>query len=260
MCPEAIFVLSDIRINGYLLAYSVGFFVTFGMAIVLAKEKGLPQMLVTDLSFLSAAAAYIGGRLYYAVLFQKLRGWDVFTGKGAASLGAIIGVLSVILLFVHIHPKTRSDPSDYTDISAPCIALYSVFARIGCFSAGCCHGKPAYELPWAVIFTHPSSGCIFKGIPVHPAQLYEIAGDMCIFILLLTVRNRPIFRGNLLWVYGLGYGLIRFVIEFYRGDVRPMIGALSWNQWICLCFMLTGGIMLVRRFMRRGALPLTSSS
>lgn len=255
MYPEPLFYISGAGFNCYLIAYSVGFFASFGLAMLLTKEKGLPQAVMADMCFLSAAAAYIGGRLYFASLFEKLSGWDLFTGSGVASMGAINGVLFIALIVVHVHPKTRCKPFDYMDIGVTCIPLYSIFARIGCFSAGCCHGKPAYNLPWAVIFSHPSSGCIFKGIPVHPTQLYLAAGNFCILILLLNLRNHPNFKGALLWVYLLCYGLLRFMIEFYRGDVRPMIGVLSWNQWICLGFVLIGGIMLARR---RRELPLIS--
>ncbi len=260
MYPEHLFSIFGVGINSYLLAYISGFFASIGLALVLTREKRLPHTLVIDLCFLVAAAAYTGGRLYYAVLFQKLSGWEVFTGRGVASIGAICGVLFAVLLFVRVHPKIRSQAFDYVDISVTSVALYSVFARIGCFSAGCCHGKPAYDLPWAVIFSKPSCGCIFKGIPVHPTQLYMAAGNFCILILLLRLRNRQNFRGNLLWVYGICYGLLRFAVEFFRGDVRPMIGALSWNQWICLGFVIIGSLMLVRKFRSLRALRLTPSS
>lgn len=98
-------------------------------------------------------------------------------------------------------------------------------------------------------FTHPATACIYKGLPVHPTQLYHVAANLTIFSLLMALRKRHSLKGTLIWVYFLAYGLLRFVVEFYRGDVRPMVGVLSINQVLCLVFIALGGGMLARRFL-----------
>jgi uncharacterized repeat protein (TIGR01451 family) len=122
--------------------------------------------------------------------------------------------------------------------------------RLGCFCAGCCHGSPAFGVPWAVTFNHPASACIYKGIPVHPAQLYMVVVALVTLAALLWCSRRPAFRGALVWVYLACYGGMRFGVEFWRGDVRPMLGGLAVNQWVCLLFALVGGAMLAWRFTR----------
>jgi phosphatidylglycerol:prolipoprotein diacylglycerol transferase len=119
-----------------------------------------------------------------------------------------------------------------------------VFARLGCFSAGCCYGKPAEDLWWAVTYPagHPSAG-----IPIHPTQLYEAAGMLVVLAILLGVRKVPSFRGKLIWVFLLAYGLLRFGIEFYRGHPRAMLGVLSLNQVVCIVFAVVGAFFLVRQ-------------
>jgi phosphatidylglycerol:prolipoprotein diacylglycerol transferase len=168
--------------------------------------------------------------------------------QGYWSIAAIIVLVCFLWVFAKLHPATREKPLEALDIDFPALALYGALARFGCFSAGCCHGKPAWDLPWAVVFDHPASSSIYRGIPVHPTQLYEAAGDLVIFSLLIALRNRPAFKGALIWVYLLAYGLLRFCVEFYRGDVRPMVGLLSLNQVICIAFIVIGSAMLARRF------------
>ncbi len=78
-------------------------------------------------------------------------------------------------------------------------------------------------------------------------QLYESLGCLLITLLLWSLHRRPEARGRLIWVYVLSYGLLRFGLEFFRGDVRPMVGALSLNQVVCLGFVVIGAALLAWR-------------
>ncbi len=69
-----------------------------------------------------------------------------------------------------------------------------------------------------------------------PGQLYESLGCLLISLALLSLRQHPALRGALVWIYLIAYGLLRFAIEFFRGDARPMLGILSLNQIFCLGF------------------------
>jgi phosphatidylglycerol:prolipoprotein diacylglycerol transferase len=100
-----------------------------------------------------------------------------------------------------------------------------------------------------VTFNHPATASIFRGIPVHPTQLYLAGGNLILFVFLLSLWNRPALRGAQVWMYLCAYGLLRFIVEFYRGDVRPMVGVLTLDQVICIGFLVVGGVMLARRFL-----------
>ena len=59
---------------------------------------------------------------------------------------------------------------------------------------------------------------VMHGIPVHPTQLYEVAGNLAIFAGLGVFYRRKRFDGQIFWLYVLSYGLLRFAVEFFRGD------------------------------------------
>ncbi len=87
-------------------------------------------------------------------------------------------------------------------------------------------------------------------LPVYPTQLMESAGELALFVLLLILRRNKRFHGQLLATWLVGYALLRFTVEFFRGDVirnflfkwpteaDPVI--LSTSQTVSLGIFLTG--------------------
>ncbi|MBW1767560.1 MAG: prolipoprotein diacylglyceryl transferase, partial [Deltaproteobacteria bacterium] len=97
------------------------------------------------------------------------------------------------------------------------------------------------EVPWAMVF--PSGG----PIPRHPSQLYEAALEgLLLFIILWKLKDRDFRPGTLIAVFLVGYGVMRFMVEFFR-QPDPQIGLL-WNfismgQVLCIAMILTGFIL-----------------
>ena len=58
------------------------------------------------------------------------------------------------------------------------------------------------------------------GVPVHPTQLYESFLALGVFLFLLWFRHRQKFPGQILGIYLLLAGAVRFLVEFWRGDER----------------------------------------
>ena len=96
------------------------------------------------------------------------------------------------------------------------------------------------DCPWAVTFLNPESLARI-GIPLHPTQLYESAGEFINFLILITLRKRQSFKGQLFWAYLLIYSVIRFTVEFFRGDeVRGFLfGNISISQGISVLLFLS---------------------
>jgi phosphatidylglycerol:prolipoprotein diacylglycerol transferase len=231
MYPEPLFHILGHGVSLYHLSQFLGILVVLAVALRLGQGRGISPVVVLDAWIIGVVSAWVGHLLSGSIL------------------GVIPAALVSLSLFLARHPSTRARPFEVLDVFLPGISFSQALGRLGCLSAGCCHGKPAYGLPWAVTFSHPAAACIYQGIPIHPTQLYEAAGDLVIFAILLALRNRPAFRGVLVWVYLLSYGFLRFVVEFYRGEVRPMVGFLSLSQVICIVFVVIGGIMVARRFL-----------
>ena len=96
--------------------------------------------------------------------------------------------------------------------------------RIGCFLGGCCYGRPLDE-------TSPLRNL---HLVTHPAQLYEAVLDFAVAGTLFAIRKQPRAPGLLFRYYLLSYAVIRFVMDFFRGDEKQVLGPLSYAQWFVL--------------------------
>lgn len=120
----------------------------------------------------------------------------------------------------------------------PGLALAHGVGRIGCFLAGCCFGE----------ITHSGLGVHFNGAERYPVQLFEAALLLALGTA-LHLKKRE-WRPTLLVKYLFAYTIIRFILEFMRGDeVRGGIAQLSTSQWISIViFVLLNGYLFRERF------------
>ena len=154
--------------------------------------------------------------------------------------GGLIGVVVATLIFVR---KNRMDFFNVADLIVPCIPLGYTFGRVGNFINGELFGR---------VTTHPI-GMFFPFAPGpgrrHPSQLYEAFFEgIALFVVLWTVKARFTTRGAMLALYLMGYGLVRFFIEYAR-QPDAHLGfiwlSLSMGQLLCLAMILTGGLLLL---------------
>ena len=128
------------------------------------------------------------------------------------------------------------------DAFAPGLALGHAFGScVGCFSAGCCFGKPTDHF-WGVIFTNPLAYSI-SGTPLNvrlePTQLFESAVELVIFVILTWLFSRKKFDGQIFGLYLMLYGIARYFLEFIRDDPgRGSVfgGIMSGTQVDCDSF------------------------
>ncbi len=139
------------------------------------------------------------------------------------------------------------------DLFALVIPLFHTFGRIGCFLGGCCYGK---ESSWGFIVYDNTLQPDINGVVRIPVQLIESACNFCIFLFLLFLFKKKLQSGNLLFFYMLIYPVVRFVLEFYRGDViRGFLWGLSTSQWISILLFAVALYQLLWK-RRRGRRPL----
>ena len=261
MFPETLFELAGYPVNSYMLAYLLGIVPALILGLNLARRRGISLEFSLDSALLVLGMAYVGSRILFAVqwYFTSPPGVDLtfqmlLSEGGQASMGALTAALVALYLFFVLHPLVGY-PLGGMDIVVTSAALYQGVARLGCFAQGCCHGSEAEGLPWAVTHTDPRSACGLLGVPLHPAQLYLVIGNLALSGVLVYLALRPDrFRGMLLGIYLIGYGTLRFVVEFFRSDLRPAIGWLTLNQWMCIVFILVGAALVA---FRRTHLPQT---
>ncbi len=151
------------------------------------------------------------------------------------------------------------------DVIAAIVPLGQAITRVGCFLSGCCHGTPT-DVPWSVQFPLGSEAFrnqVGRGVisayaphtlPVHPAQLYMVAGLIAMFVVLKVVLNRKQTDGVVGFSYLALYGFLRFTVEFVRGDNDSVLMGLTLYQLISVLLVLTavGGLVVLRLCARSG--------
>jgi len=241
-----------LTIHTYGVLVATGFLLGIGLAVLQAKKEGIPSYKIVDLGFYILLSAIIGSRLFFIFInaghyiknpldiFKLWEGGLVFYG----------GILFAIPTVIWYAKKNDLALWSTADVFAPSIAIGHSIGRIGCFFAGCCYGKPAEGLPWAVTFTNPQSLAQI-GIPLHPTQLYESAGEFVNFLILITLRRYKSFDGRLFLTYVLLYSVLRFIVEFFRGDMGRgfIIYNISLSQGLSILMLLIalGGLIVLRK-------------
>src|SRR5690242_20695404 len=135
--------------------------------------------------------------------------------------------------------RQHLQPMKTLDVFAPGIALGQAIGRLGCFAAGCCWGKEC-SLPWGVRFRSDFAAPVPLDKTLHPAQLYESAADLLIFVFLYRrFQSSSARKGELIGLYLVLYSVTRFIIEFFREHEQSLVGPFSLTQWIALGLLIT---------------------
>lgn len=137
--------------------------------------------------------------------------------RGMSYHGAVIGALIATVLY---GLKNRQYVYKLLDISALGIPVGYVFGRIGNFLNQELVGNTT-TVPW---------GIYVDGVLRHPSQLYEaFLEGIVIAVILFLIRNKKPFDSSLIAIYGILYGAMRFIVEFYRmPDIQ--LGIVYWGM------------------------------
>jgi len=245
-----LFELGPITVYTYGVLLAAAYLFGLQLARVRARARGLDANRILDLGIYIIISALIGAKLLllitdFRTFSANPRELLTLARSGGVFYGGLI--LAVVVALVYIR-RIGLPLWTTCDVFAPGIALGHVIGRFGCLFAGCCYGKEAH-VPWAITFTDPFAASNVGtplGVPLHPTQLYEAGAELLILIVLLvTERKGKPFAGRTFWLYMLLYAVSRFIIEFYRGDERGMVGMFSTSQFISLLLAPLAIVMLV---------------
>jgi phosphatidylglycerol:prolipoprotein diacylglycerol transferase len=160
------------------------------------------------------------------------------------------GLLGVILAMVWFARSRHRPFLQVMDFVAPCVPTGLAAGRVGNFINGELWGRVADpSLPWGMVFAGAGD------LPRHPSQVYQFLMDgRLLFVLLWLNARRPRATGQVSAAFLMGYGVFRFLAEFFR-EPDAHLGLLSlgmsMGQWLCVP-MILGGAALWVWFGRRG--------
>ncbi len=218
--------LGPLTLHTYGLFVALGVIVGTQMSIYWARRNGVldesAQDMFYSLTFYTLIAGLFGARFLYVVTFREqfsedwLSIFKVWQG-GLVFYGGFIGGAIGFLIWQRRYPAISW--RKVADWACPSLAFGHALGRLGCFSAGCCHGRPTAS-HWAVTFTDPNALAPL-GIPLHPTQLYEFLFLTVIGAYSWRRNGREHADGSIFADYIILYSIGRFVVEFFRGDPSP---------------------------------------
>jgi phosphatidylglycerol:prolipoprotein diacylglycerol transferase len=249
--------IGGFKLQYYGLMYIVAFAITYGLAYYRIHRESRFKVDVEQLQGLITAlilGLILGGRLGYVLFYNfsyylahpleivlpfSFSGGFHFTGiTGMSYHGGVIGVVVAGIVFCR---RQRLSFLQMADLIVPCIPLGYTFGRLGNFINGELYGRVT-ELPIGMYFP-----LALGSDRRHPSQLYEAFFEgIVLFIVLWTVKGRVATQGGMLALYLMGYGLVRFFIEYARqpdAHLGFVLFTLSMGQVLCLAMMAAGGLL-----------------
>jgi phosphatidylglycerol:prolipoprotein diacylglycerol transferase len=252
--------IGPLALRWYGLAYVAGLLGGWLYARWLVKRDrlwaglGRPTPLeLDDMLIWVAVGVVLGGRMGYVLFYdfasyaadpmQILAVW-----RGGMSFhGGLLGAIAGLVLFAQ---RKGHDPFSVFDIAAAVVPIGLFFGRLANFINGELWGRPAPDVPWAMVF--PDGG----PVPRHPSQLYQASLEGPVLFILVTLAlsrfgfGRP---GLIAGVFGIGYGMVRIIGELFREpdpQLGFLVGGLTMGMLLSLP-MIAAGIWLVMRSGRK---------
>ena len=240
--------LGPFQIKYYGIIYALGFVIGYLFLRSRIKSKRLKLTfdqldnyflwLILGVVFFSRIfeIIFFSWNYYIANPVEMLMIWH----GGLSFHGGLVGAALVTFLFARKHKIAFYDLADSLAIPA---ALALAFGRIANFINSEHYGRiaDATKTPWCVVYQSVDSYCR------HPSQLYESLKNFLIFGSLFTYdafkgKEKSYKKGTIFWMFVLLYGILRFLVNFYRDDI--LYYGLSMGQWLSLIMALTAAIFL----------------
>ncbi len=255
---------SSFPIYWYGILIVTGALVGAWIATLEAKRRGIDTDHVWNALLLCLILGVIGARLYHVVssptgtniglAYYMQNPMEIlnFRQGGLGIYGAVAGGLLAILIYVRY---TKLNFWMMVDIAIPGLFFGQAIGRWGNFFNQELYGYPT-TLPWGIPIDAAHRLPLFADLtkyPVetthfHPTFLYESLWNLGSALLVLYIARRwsKAKPGDMLFLWGILYGLGRFLVEFQRPDAW-LISGIPTAQLIGLALIVICGVSLMYR-------------
>ncbi|MEM5947247.1 prolipoprotein diacylglyceryl transferase [Spirochaetia bacterium 38H-sp] len=232
----------------YAVAFGIAYYLTRYQVRTLRLEEDADDLI--DFFFWSIIGLLVGARLFSTLIYDTSglywkKPWLIFwpfdedwnyTGlQGMSFHGGVVGGLTGMLFYCF---KKKKNFLEYADMLAAAIPLGYTFGRLGNFINAELYGRVT-TMPWGMFFDTATrfpakegwvqrvaekAGIILPpnnmlvNLPRHPSQLYEafFEGIVLWLFMWFVIRPRKSYNGMVMSWFFIGYGTIRFFLEYFR--------------------------------------------
>lgn len=200
-------------VSSYYFILFLAFLFNFIIFYILSKNK-LEKIDYLGLFIINILGFAIGSKILS--LFDNHLNFTItnFLNSGYTFTGGIVGSIILIFIYCKRYELNFSEIIKYFYIIYP--NIYA-FCKIGCFINNCCGGK-------------------FR------IQIIEAIFMFILFLILLLNKNK-----NIIPVFFLFYGIIRFISDYYRNIRNIFILNLTSTQIICICFICIAIYLFIKK-------------
>jgi hypothetical protein len=242
----------------FTIFYTLAFFVAFLVLLWEGVQRKIPVvpwvllLIFARVSFIFGTKIFTYGPDEWLLMIRQTT--LIPTSEKILPGGIILGCLALVGGKSVLRIK-----HDFFDTFAIVVPIAFGIQKIGCFLNGCCYGNPS-SLFWSVQYPvntlphyhHYETGLIgtneLLSLPVHPVQIYEMAGSFLVAFIVFKTRKIWKAKGSLFLFSILSFCLVRFVSEFFRAIPAhstggEMAGIFNQIQWVML--IISGLLILL---------------
>jgi len=226
LAPGPALRLGSGSLSAFHVCGTVGFALSlatwFGVTWLRGLSLGMMAMLVA-----SGVATFLG----FALLTKIIQGEEELIYYRHE---IVVLLVAALVLWLAGQPLLA-----YLEIALLGVGVFLACGRVGCFLVGCCHGRPhSFGVRYGAEHADAGFPKELVGVRLLPVQLFEAAAVTAIVALGVAMVSRQAAPGTVLAWYSIVYGVIRFSLEFLRGDgARRYYGSFSEAQWTTLALM-----------------------
>ena len=261
MHPD-LFSIGFLHIKTYGCCMALGFFAAWHVLSYLCRRIGRPFDPLGNLVISLMVSGVVGSRIAYVIEHWKSEFAADPMSVIRVDQGGLMfygGFILAAAVFAGWCFFKKEKPLVLADLLCVVVSLGHAFGRIGCFFYGCCYGKQC-DSSVAVSFPRGSpawyeqlnaaqiASSARESLPVLPTQLFEAGANLLLFCALFLFYRK--FGRGTTALYLIGYAMIRFGMEYLRGDPRAAVGPFSISQTISLA-LFSVGVLLLSRFRKK---------